>query len=263
MLDEFVEWEWRFAEPVFETRGWVMRENDPAGQSILWRSGMNRRVLSLLILILVLLLVAGTKPAFSQSTAVGIFEGHQDVGTVLHPGSTVYDAAKQSYTVTGSGENMWFGMDDFQFAWKKMSGDVAISADIAFVGETGNEHRKAVLMIRQSLDGNAPAVDIARHGVGLTALQFRDAPGADDQEVRSSVDAPTRVRLEKRGDNFYAFVSGKDGKLEPAGASTKIVLNGPFYVGIGVCSHDKDASATAVFSNVEIEPLPSAGEPAL
>ena len=75
---------------------------------------------------------------------------------MLHPGSTSYDATKQSYTVTGSGENMWFGMDDFQFAWKKMSGDVAISADIAFVGDKGNPHRKAVLMIRQSLDGNSP-----------------------------------------------------------------------------------------------------------
>ncbi len=71
------------------------------------------------------------------SGPLGMFEGHQDVGTVLHAGSTTFDAAKQSYTVSGSGENMWFGMDDFQFAWKKMSGDVAISADIAFVGDKG------------------------------------------------------------------------------------------------------------------------------
>ena len=122
-----------------------------------------------------------------RERALGVFEGHRDVGTVFHPGSTSFDAAKQSYTVTGSGENMWFGMDDFQFAWKKMSGDVAISADIAFVGEKGNNHRKAVLMIRQSLDGNSPAVDIARHGDGLTSLQFRDAAGADDHEVQSNV----------------------------------------------------------------------------
>ena len=118
-----------------------------------------------------------------------------DVGTVLHPGSASYDAAKQSYTVTASGENMWFGMDDFQFAWKKMTGDVAISADITFVGEKGNPHRKAVLMIRQSLDGDSPAVDIARHGEGLTSLQFRDSAGADDREVQSNVSGPKRVRL--------------------------------------------------------------------
>ena len=150
---------------------------------------------------------------------------------------------------------MWFGMDDFQFAWKKISGDVAISADIAFAGEKGNNHRKAVLMIRQSLDGNSPAVDIARHGEGLTSLQFRDEAAADDHEVQSNVSAPVRMRLEKRGDYYYAFVSDGDGTLKPAGTSTKLVLNGPFYVGIGVCAHDKDVTETAIFSNVKIEQL--------
>lgn len=195
--------------------------------------------------------------AIGQSNAgpIGAFEGHNDVGTVFHPGSAGYDAAKQSYTLTGSGENMWFGMDDFQFAWKKMTGDVAISADIAFVGEKGNPHRKAVLMIRQTLDGNSPAVDVARHGEGLTSLQFRDAAGTDDREVQANVSGPKRVRLEKRGDYFYAFVSDGDGTLKPAGTSTKLVLNGPFYVGIGVCAHDKDATETAIFSNVKIEHL--------
>lgn len=195
-----------------------------------------------------------------NSVPVGIFEGSQDVGSVLHRGSTTFDAAKQSYTVAGSGENMWLGMDDFQFAWKKMSGDVAISADIAFVGAKGNNHRKAVLMIRQTLDGNSAAVDIARHGVGLTSLQFRDASGVDDREVQANVEGPKRLRLEKRGDYFYAFVSDKNGHLDPAGASTKLVLTGPFYVGIGVCAHDKDATETAVFSNVKIEQLQDSGE---
>ena len=222
---------------------------------------MNRLALSLL---LVVLLLAGLIPAMAQGAPVGAFEGHEDLGTVLHPGSTTYDAARQTYTVTGSGENMWFGMDDFQFAWKKMSGDVAISADIAFVGDKGNNHRKAVLMIRQSLDGNSPAVDIARHGDGLTSLQFRDEAGADDREVQSNVAAPKRVRLEKRGDYFYGFVSGKDGRLEPAGVSTKLVMNGPIYIGIGVCAHDKDAVETAIFSNVKIEPLDAdSGKPVL
>ena len=208
----------------------------------------------------VLFLTVGSTIACCQNGTVGIFDGHQDVGTVLHPGSTTYDSGKQAYTVTGSGENMWFGMDDFQFAWKKVSGDVAISADIEFVGERGNNHRKAVVMIRQSLAGNSPSVDIARHGDGLTSLQFRDAAGADDHEVQSNVSSPKRIRLEKRGDYFYAFVSDPDGKLQPAGASTKLVLSGPFYVGIGVSAHDKDASETAVFSRVDVATLQPASE---
>jgi len=192
----------------------------------------------------------------ARSQQLGIFDNHQDVGTVLHPGTAVYDAAQKTYTLSGSGENMWFGIDDFHFAWKKVSGDVALTADIAFLGAGGNPHRKAVLMIRQSLDGPSASVDIAVHGVGLTSLQFRDAIAANTHEVESNISAPKTVRIEKRGDFFYAFVSNNAGKLQPAGAATKLALTGDFYIGIGVCSHDKDAVEKAVFSNVKLEQLP-------
>src|SRR5437762_1159987 len=49
---------------------------------------------------------------------VGIFEANQDIGTLLHPGSVEFDAAKKNYTIAGSGENMWAAKDAFQFAWK-------------------------------------------------------------------------------------------------------------------------------------------------
>jgi TolB protein len=195
---------------------------------------------------------------------LGIFQSQQDVGTVLHPGSATYDAATGSYTISGSGENMWFGQDDFHFVWTKVSGDVSLSADIAFVGTTGNNHRKAVLMIRQSLDAGSPMVDLARHGDGLTSLQFRDAPAANTHEVESNLSAPKTVRIEKRGDYFYAFVSSPEGKLTPSGASTKLHLEGKYYIGIGVCSHDKAVAETAVFSNVKLANLPPAtGKPVL
>jgi len=204
-------------------------------------------------------LLALTIPVVSSAqlrpSPLGIFEDHADIGTVLHPGSAGFDSSHNAYTVTGSGENMWFGVDDFHFVWKKVSGDVALSADIAFVGLKGNNHRKAVLMIRQSLDGHSAAVDIARHGDGLTSLQFREATGADTHEVESSVSAPQRMRLEKRGDTFIAFVSGRDGRMQPAGAAIQLKLTGDFYVGIGVSAHDKDATETAIFSKVKLETL--------
>jgi TolB protein len=197
--------------------------------------------------------------SFSVTAAaqqLGVFTGHQDVGAVLHPGSAVYDRALDAYTVSGSGEDMWFGSDDFHFVWKKVAGDVALTADIAFVGATGNNHRKAVLMIRQSLDGNSAAADVAVHGDGLTSLQYRDSAGADDHEVESDLSAPKTVRIEKRGDYIYMFVPGKDGKLTPAGAATKLSLSGEFYIGIGVCAHDKNVVERAAFSHVRLEQLP-------
>src|SRR6185436_9497948 len=112
------------------------------------------------------LLACGASAQDKKDSRLGVFEASGDVGTVLHAGSVDYDAAKGTYTVAGSGENMWFGKDAYQFVWKKVSGDLALSADIGFVGSGGNAHRKAVLMIRQSLDEDSVYVDIARHGNG-------------------------------------------------------------------------------------------------
>src|SRR5258708_31476352 len=58
-----------------------------------------------------------------HAQSIGIFTEHTDVGSVLHSGSATYDSSKNSYTLVGSGENMWATADAFQFAWKKISGD--------------------------------------------------------------------------------------------------------------------------------------------
>jgi hypothetical protein len=192
------------------------------------------------------------------ASPVGIFEGHGDVGTVLHAGATEYDAAQKKYVVSGSGENMWSNEDDFQFAWKKMSGDAQLTASIELMGKGGNAHRKAVLMMRQSLDADAVYADAALHGDGLTSLQYRDAKGGATHEIQSNIAGPTRVRIEKRGEYVYMWVAEKGSELHPAGAAMRISFSGPFYVGIGVCSHDKDATEKANFSDVELKGLEAA-----
>jgi TolB protein len=208
------------------------------------------------LLILLSALLAHTQMQESSSS-IGVFETHSDVGTVLHAGSVEYDAAKQSYTIAGSGENMWLGTDAFHFAWKKVSGDtVTLTADISFLGSGGNAHRKAVLMVRQGLDADSVYADVALHGNGLTALQFRDEKGGVTQEVQSQVSAPGRVRIERHGDYFTMWLGGPNGELVMAAASPKIELKEPFYVGIGVCSHDKDVVERAVFSNVQMTTKP-------
>jgi hypothetical protein len=201
-----------------------------------------------------LLSSTGTLSAQTASP-LGIFQDHGDVGAVLHAGSARYDAAHGAYTLAGSGENIWFTGDAFQFVWKQVSGDIALTADIAFPEPGGNPHRKAVLMIRQSLDADSPYADVALHGVGLTSLQYRDAKGAVTHEIQSNLSAPHRLRIEKRGDYVYMFLASAAGEpLKTSGASIKVPIEGPFYIGIGICSHDKDVIEKAVFTNVELTP---------
>jgi TolB protein len=193
--------------------------------------------------------------AQSAAGPVGIFDSHQDIGNVRHAGSVEYNVPVKSYTVSGSGENMWLTADAFQFAWKQASGDLALTADISFLGSGGNEHRKAVLMLRQDLDADSAYADVALHGDGLTSLQYRDGKGEATHEIQSNVSAPKRLRIERRGDYVYVMWSAEDGQLHPSGASMRIPFHGQFYVGIGVCAHDQDAVEKAKFANVEFEAL--------
>ena len=198
----------------------------------------------------------------ASSGSVGIFEGYGDVGVVLHPGSSEYDASKKTYTLTGSGENMWFSHDHFQFAWKKMTGDVSLTAEISFPTAGGNEHKKAALMIRQDLDTDSVYADIARHGNGMTAFQFRDQKGDITREVVSNISGPTRLRIVKRGDYVYMSLAGNGGDLQVAGGWVRIPLQGTFYVGLGVSAHDRDVVEKAVFSNVDLStPAPTSVPP--
>jgi len=207
----------------------------------------------------------GAKTGHAQATnaPLGIFEARSDVGTLLHAGSVDYDSAKRTYTIAGSGENMWLAADAFQFVWRKMSGDVSLTADVGFLTKTGNAHKKAVLMLRQSLDADSAYADVALHASGLTSLQFRDEKGALTREIQSNLSAPTRLRIAKRGDYVYMSL-GEGEDLKVAGGWLRIPLQGPFYVGLGVCSHDKDVVEKAVFSNVELTELkPATGQPVL
>src|ERR1017187_1067631 len=202
-------------------------------------------------------LMAALLPAALLMGADGLFEGHSDVGAVVHKGSVEYDSSNRRYTVAGSGENMWFATDGFHFLWKKVSGDITIAADVSFVGAGGDPHRKAVLMMRQSLDAGAAYADAALHGDGLTSLQVREEKGAATHEIQSRVSAPQRLRLTKRGKYFYMSIGGEGEETQLGGGWMRVPLEEPFYIGIGVCSHKADALEKAVFSNIELKTPPA------
>jgi hypothetical protein len=208
--------------------------------------------LALLLFTMPVVIAVRSSAQGTNLTPVGSFDSHGDVGTVLHSGSTTYDPGTKTYTLAGSGENMWFATDAFQFAWKKVSGDTSIAADITFVGLGGNPHRKAVLIFRQTLDPDSPYVDVALHGVGMTALQYRDRKGERTYDIEIDPPAPARLHLEKHGDAFILYLARGEGPLEPAGASIHVPISGTYYVGIGVCAHDANVVERAVFSNVAL-----------
>jgi len=209
------------------------------------------------------------RPSTNFSTPIGVFEGQSDVGSAVIPGSASYDAATKQYTINSAGYNVWYSRDEFRYLWKKMSGDVSLAADIAFPDPNGYGDRKAVLVIRQSLDDDSKEAIVALHGGGMIQLaqraetnirvkdmEFRvggrGRPGGASPDSLVNVTAK-RIGIEKHGDSFVLFVSLEGEPMHQFGPPISLHLDGPFYVGIGFCSHMPDKSDTAVLSNVVLE----------
>jgi TolB protein len=198
----------------------------------------------------------------AQTTGpVGIFESESDVGSPAIKGSAAFDPARKEYQVTGAGLNMWAKTDEFHFVWKRLSGDISLTATMHFVGTSAEPHRKAGLMIRKSLEPGSPYVDAVVHGDGLTSLQVRDVADDITRGFRFPVLAPARIRLERKG-NIYSLWQGKDGEpLQEAGSVQFGLGADPVYVGLFVCSHNPKVVETATFSDVSLENSPKASSP--
>jgi len=189
----------------------------------------------------------------AETANLGIFTDEGSVGQTPPGCKAHYDTATGEYRITGGGANIWNTADAFYFVWKKVSGDITLTADVQFVGTSAAQHRKAVLMIRQSLDPGSAYADAVSHGNGLTSLQFRGAPGESTYQVFTQVDEPARIRIVRQGSR-YTMYSGKPGEeLKASGPVEYITLQDPVYVGLGVCSHVATTLETAVFSNVKLE----------
>lgn len=208
-------------------------------------------------LLLTLFVSAG---AFAQNGPLGAFTKSGDVGAPATKGSTQFDASKNQYRITGAGANIWAKEDQFQYVWREMTGNLAVTATMEFLG-TGADHRKAGIMLRQTLDTDSPYVDVVIHGTGMPGIQWRNTKGDTTNGVDFPFDSPGKFKLKlvRKGSLITVSIAKGSAELKELG-HTQVPLGAPanpILVGLVVCSHKADASDTVVFSDVSVESLPT------
>ncbi len=177
-------------------------------------------------------------------------------------GSTEFDASKDLYRMTGAGANIWAKEDQFQYVWKEMSGNVAVTATMQFLGEGSVAHRKAGIMLRQTLDTDSPYVDIVIHGNGMPGIQWRNTKADTTNAVDFPFDTPGKFKLKlvRQGAAITVSIAKNGGELRELG-HTQVPLGNPIMVGLAICSHKPDTSESVIFSDVSVEQLaPPAGK---
>lgn len=194
-----------------------------------------------------------TQATEGKAGAIGIFEGHLDVGSPKLAGTAKFDRATGLYTLTAAGVNMWDVRDEFQFVWTRVTGDFAIEAHVTFIGESAEKHRKAGCIARPDFSDNAPYADAALHaGDGLTSLQYRRSAGAISEQIVAPAKFSDRIRFERAGSRFQ-FVASRSGEPPVTTAIDDLDLGETLLVGLFLCSHNADTIETATFGDVKIE----------
>lgn len=191
-----------------------------------------------------------------ETDDLGIFTNTLDVGDVKHEGSASFNAETGEYTLTGSGENMWFDQDEFRYLWAPVQGDFILRAEVKFLGGGGDSHRKIGWTVRNTLSSTSAMVNAAVHGNGLTSLQYRKTAGAETLENTSSDSLPNIIEL-SRVDGTFIMKTAKKGEPFTIVEVTDVDLRNEVFAGIYICAHNEDEVEKAIFKNVRItKPAP-------
>ena len=196
-------------------------------------------------------------PVYGQESLIGIFGSSADVGNPKNRGISSYNITDQSYTIKGSGYNIWFDRDEFHYLYKNIKGDFILTANFKFEGKGVELHRKTGWMLRVSTDDKSPHISAVLHGDGLTVMQWRDSEGAPMKDPEDQVFAKGSnyevLQIERAGKIIFMRGAHPGEPLENIGSYEMVNLPDEILAGLFVCSHNPDVVEEATIWNVRID----------
>jgi hypothetical protein len=180
---------------------------------------------------------------------------HADLAGALPAGDATY--SERTWTVRGGGEEIWTNGDDSaHFAYRLLDGDCAMVARVTSIEQT-HIGAKAGLMIRTSLDPQAPRAWVAITPSRTAEFQFRNwtdlwSGAYRAKGVREILQGPYWVKIERKGETLGLFASADGTSWATLSSARYADLPSKLYLGLVVCSLKNGTSCTATFTDVQI-----------
>ncbi|HXF10828.1 MAG TPA: RICIN domain-containing protein [Desulfuromonadaceae bacterium] len=174
-----------------------------------------------------------------------------DVGAVGLAGNASYNAG--TFTINGSGSDIWTTADQFNYAYQSVSGDQTVIARVISESQTAG-YAKAGVMIRESLAADSINASVLITPTNGVALEVRTATGVATINVVGwvrGVQPPKWVKLVRSGSTFTGSYSA-DGSTWTQFASTNVTMAASTFAGLAVTAHNNAALNNATFDNVSI-----------
>lgn len=180
----------------------------------------------------------------------------QDIGNVSAAGS--FSQSGNSFTVGGSGADIWGTADEFHYAYQIGANvqytSVQIVARVSGMANT-SPWAKTGVMIRDSVSPSAANVLLAltpEHGL---AFQWRSVEGGQSSYIDAgAASAPVWVKLVKTADTITGYRSADGANWTQVGSVTATMPNSDsgILMGMAVTSHNDGTVCIANFDNVTL-----------
>jgi YVTN family beta-propeller protein len=198
----------------------------------------------------------------ASAASLGIFSTQADIGAVGFVGSN--NASSGTYTVKGSGADIWDATQQLRLVYTTMVGDGRITARVATLANT-HQGAKAGVMIRETIASNSryALMGITNNGIefigrnsNLGANFFYQTSGNGAGVPPSpppTLGVPIWVRLTRLGTNFTAEYSANGTTWTQTGTTQNLSAMGTTAsFGLFVVSHDNTTLITSTFDNVSL-----------
>jgi hypothetical protein len=173
----------------------------------------------------------------------------QDIGAVGQLGSAT--ESNGVFTISGAGADIWSTADAFHFAYRPLTGDGTIVAEVTSLLGAQAWTKMGVMIRASTQPGSAHAFMLVSAAKGL-AFQRRTAVGGVSTHTSGGTGtAPRWVKLTRVGPAITASAS-VDGRTWTVVGRDTFALPATVLVGLAATSHDVTRLATGAFANVAI-----------
>ncbi len=178
----------------------------------------------------------------------------RDIGSMTPAGSSSYDAASDTFSVTGAGADIWNTVDAYRSVDTDISGSCDLIARVTSL-QNSDAWAKAGVMLRNGLSADAQhSMMIISFASGASFQRRLSAGGSSDHTTVAGISAPRWVKLSRRGDVFTGYHSA-DGLAWTQVGQVTMVLPASLKAALAVTSHNDGTANTATFSNVSLVPV--------
>jgi hypothetical protein len=199
---------------------------------------------------------SATPPAtinFPTATSLTTGVSNVEVGNASPAGSASYSGG--TWTLQGSGSEIWGANDNCHFTYKAVTGDVSIVAKVTSVSAT-SANAKGGVMMRGSLSSGAPRAWMAVTGNSTAEqnIQGLAVYGGTNYSNKSFATGQSSywVKLERVGKMITGYLSPDGTNWAATDVGRYDSIPGTIYVGLVMCSLSNGTLGTATFSNVQI-----------